>query len=90
MAASSLTLDLEPPAPAATVEDPKVVKPEPPIERLYNWLYNQNGKWVPKNQAATAIGIAPEELENAVSTLVADDDLLVRGEGKETLLKVKG
>ena len=60
------------------------------MERLYNWLYNQNGKWVPKKQAASATGIAPEELEKAVRTLVADDDLMVRGEGEETLLKVKG
>ena len=88
--ASAPTLDLEPTAPATTVEEPKVEKPESPIERLYNWLYNQNGKWVPKNQAASAIGIAPDELEQAVSTLVADDDLLVRGDGEETLLKVKG
>lgn len=84
------TLDLEPSAPATTPKLSKVEKPEPPIERLYNWLYNQNGKWVPKNQAASAIGIAPEELEKAVSSLVADDDLIVRGEGEETLLKVKG
>ena len=84
------TLDLEPPAAATKVEEPKIVKPEPPMERLYNWLYNQNGKWVPKKQAASATGIAPEELEKAVRTLVADDDLMVRGEGEETLLKVKG
>ena len=88
--ASALSLDLEPQNSAKMVEEPKVMKPEPPIERLYNWLYNQNGKWVPKNQAAAAIGIAPEELEKAVRALVADDDLLVRGEGEKTLLKVKG
>lgn len=89
-AAPAPTLDLEPPARPAVAEKPKVAKPEPPIERLYNWLYNQNGKWVPKKQAASATGIAPEELEKAVRTLVADDDLIVRGEGEETLLKVKG
>lgn len=87
---SALTLDLEPPTPATTPKESQVTKSEPPSERLYSWLYNQNGKWVPKNQAAAAIGIAPEEFEKAVSTLVADDDLLVRGEGEETLLKVKG
>ena len=87
--ALSLTLDLEPHAPVEKVETPKVEKPEPPIERLYNWLYNQNGKWVPKNKVASATGIPPEELDKAVSTLVADDDLQVRGEGEETLLKVK-
>jgi hypothetical protein len=84
------TLDLEPPARTTTIEEPRAARSEPPIERLYNWLYNQNGNWVPKNQAASATGLAPEELEKAVSTLVADDDLLVRGEGEETLLKVKG
>ena len=88
--ASTPTLDLEPPAPAAPVEEPKVTKPEPPSDRLYNWLYNQNGKWVPKSLAASATGLAPEELETAVRILVADDDLIVRGEGEETLLKVKG
>lgn len=87
---SAPTLNLEPHASVETVETPEVVKAEPPTERLYNWLYNQNGKWVPKKQAASATGLAPEELETAVNTLVADDDLQVRGEGEETLLKVKG
>ena len=88
-ASAAPTLDLEPPARTTTIEEPRAARSEPPIERLYNWLYNQNGIWVPKNQAASATGIAPEELEKAVSILVADDDLIVRGEGDETLLKVK-
>ena len=88
--ASAPSLDLEPPTSATKVEEPKVAKLEPPTERLYNWLYNQNGKWVPKNQVASATGLVPEEVDKAVRTLVADDDLLVRGEGEDTLLKVKG
>ncbi|WP_281972379.1 Eco57I restriction-modification methylase domain-containing protein [Ruegeria faecimaris] len=87
--ASAPTLDLEPTAPVAMVESPKVEKPEPPIERLYNWLYNQNGKWVPKNQAASAIGLSTVEFEQAISTLVAEGDLLVRTDGEDTLLRVE-
>ena len=88
--ASVITLDLAPTTPAKTAETPKVAKPEPPIERLYNWLYNQNGRWVPKNQAATAIGISTEEFEAAISTLVVEGDLLVREDGEDTLLRVEG
>ena len=87
--APALTLDLETPSSATTVEEPKVVKPEPPIERLYNWLYNQGGKWMPKNQAAAAISVSTEEVEDIISTLVADGDLQVRDEGEEMLLRVE-
>nr|WP_217360081.1 type IIL restriction-modification enzyme MmeI [Ruegeria arenilitoris] len=74
----------------ASVEAPKESKPEPPAERLYNWLYDQNGRWVSKADAAIAVDLSPADFENAVETLTADEDLMVRGDGDAALLRVKG
>ncbi|MGG7643907.1 Eco57I restriction-modification methylase domain-containing protein [Rhodovulum sp. YNF3179] len=75
---------------SANTEKLRDATPEPPTERLYNWLYDRNGTWVASRDAEAAVGLSKEEFEDAVQALIADDDLLVREDDDETLLRAKG
>ena len=66
-----------------------IPEPTTPVERVYEWIEEKRGSWVPKHAILTGTGIDMPALNDAIAELIADDDLEQQGEGDEARYRAK-
>ena len=61
-----------------------------PVEKIYEWIEEKRGAWIPKQAILAGTGIDGPTLDNAIAELIADDDVEQQGEGDDAQYRAKG